>query len=249
VTTDSDPLYPATLFQFVAEHIHRPKGRGPTSGRTTTPPAEMPLVEEDALVFRLIASAPYISGTRPATGDMACDPETTASTFRKAFIGVWTRIPESDRREMLAFWRRGPIPAGRDDEPWSRRWPLIQVVDDGPYSPPPLYPDRAGHVLTIPAWLIATQPDCLPGTIARLLAQVHRQASGEHWREVMRMVEEPMSRWEAEEGATATDAELEQKAHALEADYLRYFEARVAQIAHRWGIGDSQEAAPLVVAP
>src|SRR5579884_471467 len=173
MTTDPEPLFPATLFEFVADHIHRSRGRAPKSGRTAAPPAELPLVEEDGLVFH-VRLAPHAAGTRPAAGQSTCDPEAMASTFRSAFIGVWTHIPEPDRREMLAYWRRGPIPAGRDDEPWGRCWPLIEVVDDGRYSPAPLHPDREGHVLTIPAWLIATRPNSLPGTLARLLAQVYR---------------------------------------------------------------------------
>jgi hypothetical protein len=247
MSNDSAPLFLATLFEFVAEHVHRAKSRGPTSGQPAAPPDELPLVEEDGLVFRL-TPARHAAGTRLAVGDRAGDPEAVASTFRNAFAGVWRRISEPDRREMLAYWRRGPIPAGRDDEPWGRRWPLIEVVDDGLHSPLPLYPGRAGHVLTIPAWLVATQPDCLSRTIARLLAQVHRQASGEHWRDVMRMVEEPMNPWEAEQGATATDAELEQKAQALEAVYLRHFDERIALIVGNRGIEGPQGAAQVAVA-
>jgi len=170
-----------------------------------------------------------------------------ASTFRTAFTGVWTRIPEADRRQMLAYWRRGPIPGGRDDEPRHRRWPLIQVVDDGRYSPPPLYPDRAGHVITIPAWFVATQPHCLPGTIARLLAQVCREASGEHWKNVWEMIEEPLAIWQDEQGARATEEQVEQKALALEAEYGKVYESRIAQIVLSWGLGgpgDTQQNTP-----
>jgi hypothetical protein len=247
MSTNPEPLSPATLFEFVGEYVHKPNGRDPARRHPPAPPDKLPLVEEDGLVF-CIKPAPHIPGTSPATGHKACDPAAMASAFREAFLGVWTHIPEPDRREMLAYWRRGPIPAGRDDEPWGRRWPLIEVVDDGRHSPPPQYPDRAGHVLTIPAWLVATQPDCLSGTIARLLAQVYRQACGEHWRDVMRMVEEPMNRWEAEEGVTASDVELEQKAQALEADYLGYFEERLAQITRRWELEEPQGTAQNAVA-
>ena len=85
MSIDPVPLFPQILFDFVAEHIHRAKSRGPTSGRPATSPDDLPLVEEDGLVFR-IAPAPHAAGTRPAAGQIACDPEAMASAFRKAGI-------------------------------------------------------------------------------------------------------------------------------------------------------------------
>jgi hypothetical protein len=237
MATDPKPLVPATLSQNVAKRTRRARSRLSAGAPPATPTSELPLAEKDGLVFRIVPP-PKAAGTSPAPGPPAPDPGAMASTFRAAFADVWNRIPLAGRRELLDYWQRGPLAGLRDDELLGRRSPLIQLVDEGRCCLARPRTDRAGHVLTIPASLVTNEPHRLPGAIGRLLAAAYRLATREHWRDVMRMIEEPLERWQAGKGAAATEAQVEQKAQALEAEYLRHFEVRVAQIVRSWGMDE-----------
>jgi hypothetical protein len=39
---------------------------------------------------------------------------------------------------------------------------------------------------------------------------VYREANGQHWQRVMQTIEEPLVAWQAEEGASATEAQAEE---------------------------------------
>jgi len=238
MSIDREPLFPPGMFETIWDVLRRAEALGPTERPRPAPPMELPLIAEDGLVLRVVP--PHATGTGPAAVPPVGAPEAMATTFRAAFAEVWERIPEADRRKMLVYWRRGPTWRHPDDDPPKQGWPLIEIVDNGRYAPPPLHTERNGYVISIPAWCVVAKPHCLRGTIARLLAQVFRWSTGEYWSLIMELYEKPLDRWDAEEGADATDEEIEARAQAQEKEYLKVFEPRIAEIVRTWGLADPE---------
>lgn len=157
---------------------------------STSPPLgeqvrDLPLVAKDGLFFR------FIPGVRDALPHQDFDPVVIAQTFRGAFTGVWEQIPPADRQRMLTYWHA----THTHDKKHS---PLIQVAC--PPSAPEVVLAAWGTELTFPTSLVAGQPHLLQFEIARTLAQSYRLATSEHWSLILEVIEEPLERWESQQG-------------------------------------------------
>jgi len=212
---------------------------GSSVGCKTVPANEFPLVLDDNLFVRVVPAAPA-SGPGKADGQNSCDPAEVARMFRTTFSSVWGQIPEADRQPLLDHWRRGPDRGLYDERAeWGHHWPLIQIVGAGPQPPHAIY-EKMGNVLNFPAALITAHPHLLGYEIGRILAQVYRLATCEHWRLIQEVLEQPLERWERQEGARATEARLNKKVKSLETAYLQQYEARITQIVRSWGIKEPE---------
>jgi hypothetical protein len=115
---------------------------------------------------------------------------------------------------------------------------MILVVGAGSLLPTHVEFAEVGYKLTFPATVISAKPHLVSCEIARTLAQVYRVATREHWSLIEERFNAPLDRWERKYGASASDAARETKEKVVEARYLKLFEAHVAQIVRRWGIGE-----------
>jgi hypothetical protein len=176
----------------------------------------------DGLVFRVVARP-----DRPRR-----DLQLIGERFRAAFTRAWDTIPEQDRWLLLRYWHDRPD-TGRPVGAGPR--PEIRVLDKVSCAPPPPACDRLGHRLTFDAAAAVEQPDRLPLRIAHTLAQVYLLASRKHWGLYLKMVEEPMERWERRQGKKADDAARERKLDLLEAAHRRAYEAELEQRLRAWG--------------
>jgi hypothetical protein len=212
-----------TLMEFrrekAAEAMQRGKDRArktavkqaQSKNGTAEPGCWLVLVEEDRLFLRLLPSAPAMA----------------AHLFRTAFVSVWDQIPEGDRRCLVTYWQ--------SSQEASRR-PLIQVLGVGESSSSEVIFDKLGNAVTFPISLVGAEPHHLQEEIARILAQVYRLATREHWLLIQSLLETPLRRWERQQGARATDAARNKRLDALERTFLRQVEAREDQILERWKI-------------
>jgi len=50
------------------------------------------------------------------------------------------------------------------------------------------------------------------------------------------LIEQPLARWEKQQGAEGTDDALERKADDLEKNFLVQYEEALARVLRRWGI-------------
>jgi hypothetical protein len=165
-----------------------------------------------------------------------------APTFRAAFTTAWEQIPCADRQRILIFWRHGPERSLLSDSDRGKVWPQIQVADLASSSSDHLV-DKFGHSVSFSILLVAAPPRLLVSEIARALAQVFRHATREYWPLVSQLIDAPLERWQREEGADATEDEEEDKAAALEAEYLQAYEARIVAILKAWGFEAPDQAA------
>src|SRR5438128_715219 len=115
---------------------------------------------------------------------------------------------------MLAYWRNGKSDSClRDPDPFAvpTPCPLIEIVDVGPWSPAHEVCSRSGSVLNFPASLVATHSHLLPWEIAKALVQVYRYASRKHYGLILELIDEPLERWERQQGKKITDARRDKK--------------------------------------
>jgi hypothetical protein len=154
--------------------------------------------------------------------------------FQRAFNEVWDRVLSRDRRLMLDYWRSSA--SSLDGRPLPVQRPLIQIVEvPSPPTPPPPACELLGYELTFPADFIVLQTADLPHEIASLLVQVFGYASGAHWRLIQELIEQPLARWAAGEGAGASERARNRKLNELEGNFLRAHQAAVAQQLGAWG--------------
>jgi hypothetical protein len=230
------PLDAPTLIDFLrlrAEQVQEQRRRrAPTAAvkrgfprQAAREPVRYPvLVAADKLYFRV------------STGDPEVDTAAVEATFRRAFTGVWGRIPGPDRRCLVDYWRSDPTRLSRDPlRPTAHPRPCIRVVDAGPWSPSADLCGDLGAKLTFPFDLVAEHSHQLPLAIARALAIAHRYASRQHWALIEERLEKPMARWERRRGRKA-DADREAALDRLERAYLRGYQAEIAAILLGWGL-------------
>lgn len=197
------------------------------------------LVEKDRLFFGVLSHASRPASHQRQAEDSAGQDSSVRLTFRRVFGEVWCRIPEPDRQILLIYWReQRPRSLYGDCSPPPRHNPLIRVIDAGSLTS--TYPlcEKIGHQLNFPISLVTDER--LPTVIARALARVYLYASREHWRLVMELIEEPLAKWESQEGKTATEASHAKKVDALEKAFLRKHDLALARVMKRWGFKESQ---------
>ena len=236
-------FYPTSLIDLLFQQAaqseqqrqpQRAKGRAKkrSSGDCSpAPPNKFMLVEKDRLFHYIVTSSPDI--TVSPTSQIKKVFAKMAQSFRTLFCRVWDQIPELDQQQILAYWRQKSVPNGfaeRAETP--RAKPLIEIsMNAGETS---VEFNQLGHHLVFPDNLLsssALQQSC---EVARTLAQVHRIASGEHWKRVVEMIEEPIACWEREQGGRATEKRRDKKLDLLEADYLESFEKGILDTLRRW---------------
>jgi hypothetical protein len=229
------PLRGHTPNGMSSSRAETPKSKAKTAAprpQTREEAPDLPLVTEDGLSFRVVAD------DQDGLARQKTDTAAVAEGFRLAFTSVWMKVPPADRQRMLAYWRRGGDTPSRDrgarDE---KPAPLIRVVCGA--EPPEDVIARCGLEINFAASLVVGPPFKLVGEVARALAGVHRHVSREHWGLILAVIEEPFDLWEREQGADATDDLRDKKLDELEAEYLRRFTARIAQIIQSWGIESS----------
>jgi hypothetical protein len=198
------------------------------------------LVEEDGLFVRVVpASNP--GWHRPPACGTGAHLKAIREAFRHGFTDIWSLVSRhADRQRLLDYWngpREPPLPSDRPVAPHPR--PLIQVIDAGLSPPAPSVCSKLGHQLDFPAALVLGQPDRLAGEIARALAQVLMLANRRHWRLIIDLIEDPLKRWERQQGRKVTDTARDQKLDELEAEYVGVYESEVAQILRRWEVEGS----------
>jgi hypothetical protein len=204
------------------------------------------LVKEDGLLFRVLSATHGEEFSSVLRSARRSKSRALAQTFRATFRRVWGRLPEQDRYSMLAYWRNGKSdPCLRDPDPFAvpTPCPLIEIVDVGPWSPAHEVCSRFGSVLNFPASLVATHWHLLPCEIARALALVYRYASRQHWGLILDLIETPLDCWERRQGNRVTDALRNKKLDELEKEFLRQYEAQVAELLSGWGFKEPAEAA------
>src|SRR5262245_22563193 len=188
---------PATFLRDLAECVAQ--ARRARDRRESAPPGSseghpfLPIVEADGLYFRVVTRA----GSRPQV------PDGVADAFAGTFGEVWRRLPRPDRQRLLAYWReqRGWDPTfGPREGPR----PVIHVVHPSEDSAEGV--DQFGHLLTFPAALILRRPGAVALSVGRALAGAYRLATGAHWRLVLRLVEDPLARWERTHADAGDDA-------------------------------------------
>jgi hypothetical protein len=170
--------------------------------------------------------------TEPASASLGDrDFQTAVARFQQAFRSIWNRIPRPDRHQILKYWRDPKaLDVGLPTKP------LIQLLDVGPWDPSYVGVDRCGHALTFSLALAALCPKALPLEIARNLVHVYRYATGDFWRLFCKLVDEPLTWWEQQQGDAVSQAALDRKQSALGRIYLRHHEAKVAAVIRKWGI-------------
>jgi hypothetical protein len=153
-------------------------------------------------------------------------PARAADAFKAAFTGVWNKIPTWDRHRLLAFWR----PTGEK----SAQEPLIRVLPARLCPNEEVVFDEAGAELGFPMVLLE-DPQRLAGMIARTLADVLRFATREHYRLIRSHFDEPVERWEKEQGREVSFEEREAKLDEQEKEFHAAYEARMCEILAGWG--------------
>jgi hypothetical protein len=236
-------IFPGSLPDFLHQQaaLHRQRrARGQAARRKPPRPAtpaeggRVPLA--DGLSFRLLSPS-----LTPGGGGSTEQAEAAVETFRLAFLSVWARVPEPDRRLLQTYWRDQPDRAAWADR-YSPRYATvrIRVVDGVDWSPSYSACERLGNELVFPTSLVTEHPDRLPCVIARTLALAVRYANGAHWGLYLRVVEDPMEAWEARHGAGATDAERDAQLGRLEKACLLEYEKDVRRILRGWGYRRSE---------
>jgi len=89
--------------------------------------------------------------------------------------------------------------------------------------------------LTFTYALLAEPAERLPLGIAQTLAKAYRFTTREHWNLIVKLIEDPMDKWEEGAGRNATDAVHARKLKALEKRFLTKHEGELALILRRWG--------------
>jgi hypothetical protein len=199
------------------------------------------LVLKDRLFFRI---APVSDVFPVGAEEFALQAAKVEEAFKVAFLSVWAKIPETDRHCLVSYWRE-PLPPGPSDFSLGPRTrPVIEITLDGLSDDETTVCSKFGHTLTFSWSLVADHPERLQLVIARTLAKVHRQATGQHWRLVVDMVEDPLAAWEARQKKEVTDAARNRKLDVLEPPYLRAYEAEITQLVRSWGLLDCQARQP-----
>jgi hypothetical protein len=174
-----------------------------------------------------------VSGAHDPVISQLFDPLLVTRTFRTAFRSVWEPLPRADRYQVLRYWQRGLVArltVLRQSK--GQPSPIIRVSAD---RLPDVEFAALGMEITFPAWLVAEEPQRLHGEIARILAQVYRLATEEHWGLVVEMIQEPMRHWERQEGISATDEQRKSKMDILEQESLGAFRASFEYLLRTWG--------------
>ena len=142
-----------------------------------------------------------------AANNIQTHTEAVVQAFRDAFTDIWNRIPESERLLILAYWH-GPREPQRSSDP---RWlphpkPLIQIVFHDHWMPAPPVCNKLGHELNFSACLVLEQPYDIRKEISQTLAKVLMLATRRRWTLTLKIIEEPLERWERQKGGRVTDA-------------------------------------------
>ena len=169
------------------------------------------------------------------------DPRTKAAgpVFVRAFNEVWKRLPGSDRHGLLHYWRdHGEFAHPGSTQVSLHPRPLIQIADVGMWSESYLVCSRSGHVLSFPVDLIAEHEDQLAFEIAKALAQVYRYATGDHWRLVTSLIEDPFAQWEKRHRRAADKKSGTEKLASLEREFLLQHKSVMTELLSRWGYRD-----------
>jgi hypothetical protein len=180
------------------------------------------LVAVDRLYFRV---EPADAATPPATLDLA------KQAFRSAFRAVWGRIPRPDRDCLLRYWRCDR--AAALSLPTN---PLLRVVEDTPWSPAPPRWARLGRELTFTFTEVTERPADLSREIATTLARVVLLADRRHWGLYLKLVEEPLARWEKRQGKKADEAKRDAKIDKLEQAHHKAYEREIGDVVRGWGV-------------
>ena len=201
------------------------------------------LVAEDGLFFRV---ACYVASLGGGDRDaIRARLDGLATKFRASFQTVWQQIPRDDRGILVTYWRTDSLPGVPFEERHSPyRRPLVEILDHGSASPVAPEVDGFATELRFPADLVTGDPSALSAGIARILAMAYRVAIREHWDLVIKMVEDPMDRWEARQGAERSEAAAEKKHERLVKAYMPKYEAQIESLLDRWGLraaGDQPE--------
>lgn len=215
------------------------------SERPTVAPAVLktedilrPLVPEDGLVFGVACDINNWGLVERQLVIPQSWGERVEGIFRLAFAATWQRIPKDDHTQLLTYWRQEPPyrPEGRRGGPSCPR-PLIRIdVEEGAQFEQRGLVECCGRILSFPASLLEGDPSRLRSAIARTLASTYRYATREFWGLYLKMVDEPLERWEQRQKKPVTDAVLDRKALPLEKAYRVQVAAAIDGILSRWGL-------------
>lgn len=209
------------------------KVEGHPSKRGSGPEGFLPLVSEDQLFFRTV---PHSSTSTSGLLDSAGTAEAViAEAFRTAFGRVWRGIPPQDRQRLLDHWRRGPHPTMVDRPLSWYRWPLIQLSSAGSLSSTGAS-RLCGHAFDFAVSQGEESTDHLRLVIAKTVGEVFRKVTGEHWRLVMSLIEQPYTLWERKQRANVSDARCQMMWDRHCEKFLLRHEAEVHQLMCRWGV-------------
>lgn len=162
-----------------------------------------------------------------------------ARRFRDAFHEVWERLPTLVQFALIDYWQQ-PLAgfASSEYRAHSGPIPLIQLVVGGKVAVDAIA-SHFGHWLSFPAAIFDGDLNRQRQTIARVIAQVYRYATGSHEKLVDKLIERPFGEWEARQTRPPSFTRRERKLDELEAAYLRHLEAEMKQLLDSWGFPDA----------